>query len=482
MTVSNNRENHHPHVNSIATVDLSVFQYHSVCQQHRNLSCFYDDKYLCLCEEHHQRVECLNYDPKTDGSEKCLARGRCVQSRRDKASLCICPSCHSGHRCQFNFESFAFTLDQLFYADLSSSNRQLRSFVFYSLLIGPWILFFLGLGNNLSSFVTFRQKQSLQNGIGQYLYFMSLFNQINLTFLLIRLTHLTINIASPYTSPLFDNLFCKFSNYFLISSTRIIYWLSSLIAVERVYVVLFLQGIWLKKPRTARRFLFTLVVIVLLCSSYELYLVRSEITSEDGFNAICTMNFPTHTSAWTFLHMVVTILDSLVPFSINLISTVVIIYTVTKKKFNANTHHRPVRDPTSRISLILQEQSDRSTISEEEKRTRFQLLKEVLVENKGLVFAPAVTLIPQLFALPFFIASFTLTCQNLHHNRLRYLLTVSYLAQFIPQLTSFYLYISPSSFYQRQWQSTGLAQSIRHHRPSTSFFTRSTQGEEKTKA
>ena len=257
-----------------------------------------------------------------------------------KNSICICPPCHSGHLCQFNFESFSFTLDQLFYSNLLSTKPIVRNLTFYSLLLVPWILFFVGLVNNICSFVTFRQKRSLQNGIGQYLYFMSLFNQFNLIFLLIRLTHLTLNIASRYTSPVFDNLFCKLFNYSLVSSTRLTYWLSSLIAIERLYVVLSLQGRWLKKPSTARRFLFALVLIILLCTSYELHFIRSEITSEDGFNAICMMNFPPDVPSWMYLHIILTVIDSLVPFLVNLLSTVVIIYMVTKKKLNANSRQQ----------------------------------------------------------------------------------------------------------------------------------------------
>jgi len=57
-------------------------------------------------------------------------------------------------------------------------------------------------------------------------------------------------------------------------------------------------------------------------------------------------------------------------------------------------------------------------------RSRFRLLIDVLIENKELVVAPTFTLIPQIFSLPFFIASFSLQCQNFHGNRLRYLLTL----------------------------------------------------------
>jgi hypothetical protein len=75
-------------------------------------------------------------------------------------------------------------------------------------------------------------------------------------------------------------------------------------------------------------------------------------------------------------------------------------------------------------------------------QSRFRLLIDVLMENKELVVAPTITLIPQFFSLPFFIASFSLGCEDLHGNRLRYVLIIFYFTTFIPQLTGFFLYIS----------------------------------------
>jgi hypothetical protein len=88
-------------------------------------------------------------------------------------------------------------------------------------------------------------------------------------------------------------------------------------------------------------------------------------------------------------------------------------------------------------------------------------MKLVLMENKEFIMAPAFALIPQLFLLPFFIAAFPLRCQDFQLMSIRYLLVVSYFMGFIPSFTSFYLYISPSSFYKKKWQQTHLAKRLR---------------------
>ena len=89
--------------------------------------------------------------------------------------------------------------------------------------------------------------------------------------------------------------------------------------------------------------------------------------------------------------------------------------------------------------------------------SRLQLLRTVLIENKELVIGPAFTLVPQLFSLPYFIASQILQCRNLQQPVLRHLLTLSYFTTFIPPLISFRLYISPSTFYSQEWQATNVA-------------------------
>ena len=311
------------------------FIYHSLCLNDSRRLCFYDDYYLCVCNDHQLGVECFLYDHTSDTCSECLAGGRCLKGGTNEF-LCICPPCHTGSRCQFNFGSFSFTLDQLFYNDLLSKDTMIRHLTFYSLILGPCLLFVIGLINNLCCFVTFRRPKCLRNGIGQYLLSMTVFNQINLACLVIRFTHLTINIASPYSFHQFDMIFCKLSNYFLVTSTRLTQLLSSLIAIERLYVVVFLNGNWLKKPHIARRIIFVTTLIILIISAYELVFIDLQKSGADSINAICTMTFPLDSRVWNDLHFTVMIITSLTPFVINLVCTIGIICIVTKKKMNAN--------------------------------------------------------------------------------------------------------------------------------------------------
>lgn len=296
------------------------------------MQCFYDPIYLCVCNEQHLGVECLNYNHDDDQCDRCLSGGKCLQGRTRRDYLCLCPPCHSGSRCQFNFESFSFTLDQLFFDHLISNDQRAKNLTYYSLLLFPSLLLLCGLISNICCFLTFRQSKCLHNGTGQYLLTMSVLNQWNLIFLLIRLVHLTMIISRPYSSPILDTICCKLFNYFTLTTTHIIYWLTACIAMERLYVVIFLNGKRWKRPSTARRIIAVLTLSTLLIDSYQLIFVRSEIGSDDGLHSMCAINISSYSRSWSLIHMIATILHSMGPFVINLFCTIGIVYTVTQKK------------------------------------------------------------------------------------------------------------------------------------------------------
>ena len=131
-------------------------------------------------------------------------------------------------------------------------------------------------------------------------------------------------------------IFCKLFNYFLITSTRLTQLLSSLIAIERLYVVLFLNGNWLKKPHIARRLIIITTLIIVIIGAYELAFIDLQNSSDDGIHSICAMQFPLDSRVWPLLHFTVMTITSLTPFLINLVCTIGIICIVTKKKMNAN--------------------------------------------------------------------------------------------------------------------------------------------------
>jgi hypothetical protein len=266
--------------------------------------------------------------------------------------------------------------------------------------------------------------------VGHYLLSLSVINQLNLGLFVARLTHLTLNITNRSS---LNTALCKLFNYLLTSSSRMVFWLSSLIAIERVYMTLVLNGQWLKQPRIARRLILLITLFILVTSAYELFFYHSISIIDVTQRSMCIVTFPqTHRAQWTLLHLLVSTLHSIVPFLINLCSTVLISVIVVKKKMN-----------------VLRTKHSQATMGW---LGRIRFIGSVLNENRELVIGPGLTLIPQLFSLPLFISSFTLDCQNIDQSWLRYLLIASYWSTFTPQLISFFLYIAPSSLYSDEWR------------------------------
>ena len=249
--------------------------------------------------------------------------------------LCLCPECYFGRQCQSNTRSFSFTLDQLFSNDLHSTQRHttVTLLIFFSLFT-----FFLALLNNLFSFVTLRRRRCLRHGVGHYLLWMSVVNQINLAFVVARHIHLIIKINDTSPSLIWDNLLCKSLNYLLSSFTRLVYWLISLISIERLYTTVSLRGQWFKQPHIARRLIVFVFLGVFITDLYEVFFYKSFSSAIDRQGSICFLEISHNDrSLWMASHLLFLILNSLLPFLINLFSTATICLIIINKKIHTFT-------------------------------------------------------------------------------------------------------------------------------------------------
>lgn len=315
-------------------LDVSLFKYHRLCRDNQRLLCFYDNLYLCFCDDH-KRAECFGYDHGLDQCSGCHGGGRCLQGywMQAKDFICVCPPCRSGRTCLFNAEIFAFTLDQLFVTDLTASDSNIQERTFYLLIIAPLILFLCGMLNNLCCYVTFRRRKCLRNGIGQYLLFMSVVNGINLGVLTARLIHISLHITNLRSDVTLDKIFCKLLSYLLNCTSRTTYYVASLIALERLYITLFLNGRWLKKPHVARRLIAFVIITVFGTGTYEFLFVSSHHVANGEYAALCVIDFPTRNrSTWILIHQIMSIIHTLLPLLINICSTATISYIVIMRR------------------------------------------------------------------------------------------------------------------------------------------------------
>ena len=297
--------------------------------------------------------------------------------------------------------------------------------LFFSLLA-----FFLAVPNNLFTFVTLRRRVCLLHGIGQYLLWMSVINQLTLALLTIRLVQLVMTLTTFRSNQIVGDILCKLLSYSLTCGTRISYWVSSFVALERVFTTIFLSKQWFKQPP------------IELCGWPCIRSLRRWI-SLFPWSSRWGVHVPSSAS-WSEWKWIFKRPRQKVSAALSIPEIIVFFYLAN---YTEGVHNR---------------------------RNAF---RDVMQQNSEMITRPAITLIPSifsLFSLPLLIVSFSLSCQNLENSRLRYLLIRCYFVGFIPQIFTFCLYIYPSSFYWKEWQKTAISRRITALRHDQSLKTLST--------
>jgi hypothetical protein len=295
---------------------------------------------MCFCLNRSNPAECLFREEVPEHCSNCLNGGRCIQGDLDepKDFLCLCSSCYSGDRCQFYLNSFSFSLDQLFYSNLISTHK-LRMVV--ALISASMLHFVLSLPNNIFVLATVKRPAFRRSSVAQYLLGMSISNQFNLAFFVARLTHLSLKISAINSPTMIDAFLCKSLHYLLTSSSRLVYWLSTWIAIERLYMTVVVQGKRLNNPHTARHIIAILMVLILTSGVYEILFIEFLPSLSSRMASMCIGRFPAHSQTmWSLVHWSVSLFHTGLPLVINLICTISISIVVVMKKMKTTaTHH-----------------------------------------------------------------------------------------------------------------------------------------------
>lgn len=368
-----------------------------------------DNSFLCICEENHNRVECLGYDPNLDQCSSCLADGKCLTENRLKSNLvCLCPRCYYGSLCQFSNQGIGFTLDSLVIQ--ISSGVRLMYFVL-SLLI-----FFIGGVTNYASIVTFKRLNLRKTSMGIYMLILSTLSQYSLFSLILKIILILF-------SWLMNNVSCKIISYLHSVSIRCSFWIMSLIAIERVSYVLFPYSTVLKRPGVAAIIITIIISIVGLMHVHELVFYRKLVDPKGQSACVIdlSINFRLYDRVTVLIHY-------LIPFSIQILSVTILIVLAARSRSRANTNHNPF----------------------------IEYLKKQFQSQKELYIPPLVII---LSGLPQMILSFSLACLLLLTWQ-QHALLVAYIFLFAPQLLGFFLFVLPSSTFMREFQATDFSKTI----------------------
>lgn len=384
-----------------------VFKYHHFCRDHYDLLCFYDNNYLCICQRNNYSVDCFLHDTNIDQCSKCLSNGRCIKGDND--FLCLCPPCNEGRLCEFNTQAFGFTLDSLL-VDFSKEIKIIH-------LALAFLLFIIGFFNNLCSFVTFKRPTPRKFGVGNYLFIITCVNQLSLLCLLAKFVQISSGSANAGL--------CKTLSHVFSVSTRLTYWLTSWVTVNRLFVILLPTSTALKNPSFSIISSIVTSLCVLVMHVHEI-MYYTTIRHLSTGSWICVTNFDTHFIS-TY-NRVTTLIHYLLPFFIQVtaISLLIVLVAVSRRKTTSG------------------------------KMTFRELLIKQFRTQRELYITPIIII---LSGLPQTILTFSLACTELTEWH-RHTLVVTYLLSYAPQILGFTLYVLPSSSYKKEFGETSLAKRL----------------------
>ncbi|CAF3583830.1 unnamed protein product [Adineta steineri] len=391
---------------------ISVFFYHRLCQLNRNkrnYTCFRDWNYFCICELNHSRAECFGYNHSIDQCSHCVSNGFCLKEKVD--FLCLCRRCSYGHMCQYSTEWMSFTLDSLIIKDLDNNRR--ISIIVYIFIV--CLIFLFGLLNNFNSFLTFIRPKSRKSGVVNYLLIISIIDQCSLLLLLLKIIHTILGyhgILFFYTN---TNLYsCKILSYLLSVLTRITYWLTSLITIERLCLVLFPTSSLSKNQHR-------IIIMIIFVIVYYSNLSRNA--------TLCVTNY-TQSLILTY-HRINVFIHYLIPFLIQIIAITI---------------------------LIIQVACNRVRISNQ---TFLNLFIKQIKTQKEQYITPIIIIIS---SLPQIILAFSYSCTELKQSWQRYTLLTTYFLSYLPQMLGFILYVLPSTTYSQEFRQTPIGKRILRQR------------------
>ncbi|CAF1645959.1 unnamed protein product [Adineta ricciae] len=382
---------------------IEFFEKRQNLSTHRHMICFHDDNYLCICESNFRRVECFGYDRSLDSCSYCLANGRCLKGDLGNSSnlLCLCPYCHYGHLCQFNTRLLSFTLNSLI-----APNSFFVRILYLNLII---VLFVIGFFSNICSILTFQRNNPRKLGVGNYLLILSIINQLCILFLALKIFQVVLETLVQFSNV----ISCKMINYFLPVLTRINYWLSSWITIERLAIVLVPTMTRFRQPRFALSLSLLTVLIIHILHTHELIYYTV-------VQSMCVVNFEIHPGV-AYYNRISVLIHYLLPFSIQIISITMLVWTASQ----------------SRAKLA--------------KESFVEVLKKQFEKQKELYITPIIIVLCLLLQT---VLAFAFACTKLNQSWQRHTLLIAYLLSYTPQILGFIFYVIPSTVYKNEFQQT----------------------------
>ena len=406
--------------------------YHIPCQIFApNLKCFYDDVHLCLCYDFGQQrlANCLNFDHNMTfdclGQSECENGAQCLQDHPEcpTSSLCMCPPCFYGRRCQFRSSGFGLSLDAILgYHILPKVNFNEQPLIIKMSLTGTVIFLVIGLINSVLSLMTFKNKHVREVGCGLYLLGSSMTALLIMItfgskFIILILTQMTI-----ITNRSFLSFQCHSIDFLLRICLCMDQWLSACVAIERAITAI--KGTRFDKKKSKQTAKLVIMMLLIVVTSTAIHdpiyrrLIDERNNDDDNLQRIwCTVSY---SSALQVYNNIIHSCHFCGAFIINLVSVVILIKM--KSRQNAAIHPQ---------------------------LTHRDRLQGQFRQHKHLLTAPIVLVI---LALPRLIISFVSKCMQSANDS--WLFLVGYFVSLIPPMLTFVVFVLPSKFYRKEFHKS----------------------------
>ena len=254
-------------------------------------------------------------------------------------SICICPPCFYGRRCQFSTSGFGLSLDAILGYHILPNVSIIHQPIIVKMSLALTIIFIIvGLINGILSIITFKNKIIREVGCGLYLLGSSITTLLTmimfgLKFLILLLAQMTI--ISNRSFLIFQ---CHSIDFILRICLNMDQWLNACVAIERAITVIKGASFDKKKSKQTAKLVIIILLIVIIGTSIHdpIYrrLIDEENDDDDEKRIWCIVTYSSNLQIYNYI---MHIFHFFGPFIINLISAIILI--IKKSRQQSNVHN-----------------------------------------------------------------------------------------------------------------------------------------------
>ncbi|CAF1360066.1 unnamed protein product [Adineta steineri] len=405
--------------------------YHVPCQRQHSpaLLCFYDDSHFCLCNDYgKERVaNCFEFNASIEhncfGQSNCENGAQCLQDKYicPQTSICICPKCFYGKRCQFSSNLFGLALDGILgYHIQPYINMKHQPHIVQVSAALTMIVIIVGFINGFLMFITFKNKELRKTGSGLYLLTSSMTTLCTVIIFALKFWILIIAQITYMTSRSFLYFQCMSFDFLLRINLNMDQWLTACVSLERAITTIKGPHFDKQKSKQSAKYIILFLFIILTMTTIHDPIHRhllDDIDYDDEKRIWCII---TYSSSLHIYDLLINSFHFFIPFLINFISAIIIIKKTAQYR----------------------------TRSQNNKHFLMQLRKQLRRYNH-LLIAPFVLVI---LALPRLIISFASGCMKSGQDS--WLFLTGYFISFIPSTITFMVFVLPSKIYRQEFMKS----------------------------